>query len=532
MFSLKKKRKVKPFYLKSTDFDFDRISLYFKHSNKSKAYQVISDGTCKDLDFEELFMYLDRTSSVVGQQYLYAVLRTLVEGPVDQFEKIIEHLNEQPKIKKSAVLELNKLNSPGAYYLQRLIYGAIPSKPKWFSLLPILSGLSVCMIILSLIYPTMILGLLLVTTINSLIHYWNKNNVVGHSNTIPQLMVLTKIAKNLVKLNAFNSRIEEIKKAENELNKISVLAFVFKWESKVSDQLSQVFDYILDFLKGIFLIEPIFLFSILGRLDNKRQEVLEVFEAVSALDVAISISAFRQSLPNYAIPHFTRGSNRIQAKGIFHPLTIDPVVNDIDITEDRSMLITGSNMSGKSTLIRAVGINVLLAQTINTVCCESFDLPNMKIFSAIRVSDNLVEDTSYYYAEVKKIKELLEESTSANKNLFLLDELFKGTNTIERIASAKAVLSYLNQGNNYVFAATHDVELTEYLTDSYDNYYFSDTIENGKLSFDYLLKAGTLSQTNAIRILELNGFPSSLTQEAQTLADEINNLKNMSTYFS
>ncbi|WP_456460074.1 MutS-related protein [Reichenbachiella sp.] len=524
MFKTKKKAKPETDrmgQLKHSNFDFDRISLYFKHVEKNDAFQVVDENTCLDLDFEELFMFVDRTSSALGQQYLYATLRTIKDEGNDRFENLIDQIAKQPDIKEKVVSELNRLSGPGSYYLQQLIYGDIPQKPSWFKWLPLLSILSFGSAVLSFIYPTMMLVFLLLASVNSLIHYWNKNNVIGYSNTIPKLILLTKITKAFLKLNVFQERITEVKKSERELRRTLKMAFIFKWESKMTDELSQFFDYILDFLKGIFLIEPIFLFSILERLDRRRSDILELFNAVSILDVAISISLFRNSLPSYSKPHFVEDSGELKAVGLYHPLTINPVANDIHLSNGKSMLITGSNMSGKSTMIRAIGINVLLAQTINTVCSTDFWLPKTKIYSAIRISDDLMDETSYYYAEVKRIKELLKESSSGAQNLFLLDELFKGTNTVERIASGKAVLSFLNEKGNFVFASTHDLELTEYLSNSYCNYHFSEMVENDLISFDYLLREGKLDHTNAIRILELNNFPTVLTEEAKKLAKEI-----------
>jgi DNA mismatch repair ATPase MutS len=185
-------------------------------------------------------------------------------------------------------------------------------------------------------------------------------------------------------------------------------------------------------------------------------------------------------------------------------------------------------MSGKTTFIRTIGINAILAQTINTACAKKFTIPKIKIHSAIRITDNLLDESSYYYEEVKAIKKLINESESEDQNLFLLDELFKGTNTVERISSGKAVLSYLNQNDNIVLAATHDLELTEFLRDSYKYLHFTETIENDKFSFDYKLKEGVLINTNAIRILEINDFPKQLTEEAKAIAKQFRNAKRNS----
>jgi DNA mismatch repair ATPase MutS len=152
-------------------------------------------------------------------------------------------------------------------------------------------------------------------------------------------------------------------------------------------------------------------------------------------------------------------------------------------------------------------------------------MPQWRVFSAIKISDDLLDDTSYYYEEVKTIKKLISECASGNTNLFLLDEIFKGTNTVERIASGKAVLSHLSQNGNTVLVSTHDLELIELLRDSYNYYHFSESVENDVLIFDYKLKPGRLTNTNAIRILEINKFPEEITEEAKALALKIKRQK-------
>ncbi len=507
--------------VKGSDFDFERISLFFLHADKKDAHQIISDSTCQDLDFEELFMHVDRTSSVVGQQYLYATLRTISKDTSTNYENLIKHLNENPKIKKSAILEVSRLNNPGAYYIQRLIFEDNIAKPKWFWVLPTLSNLSIITFIVSFFYPVIVFVLLPIITINIIIHFWNKSNVLGYSNTIPQLLLLHQVTSNLLTLNAILERTDFTKESEKAMHKIANSAIFFKWESKMSGELGQLAAYVLDLIKGAFLIEPIVLFRLLNQLNENKSAINNLFVAVSRVDVALSISSFRESLPYYTIPTFTTEKKSLYANEIYHPLIIDAVPNRLDMKDRKSILISGSNMSGKTTFIRTLGVNTILAQTINTACCKEFVLPRLKVHSAIKISDDLLDDTSFYYAEVKRVKELLIESESQNPNLFLLDELFKGTNTIERIASGKAVLSYLNRKDNLVLASTHDLELTDYLMDSYNYYHFSEVIQKNFLTFDYKLKNGKLNHTNAIRILEINGFPSFVTDEAKMVAKDL-----------
>ena len=176
-------------------------------------------------------------------------------------------------------------------------------------------------------------------------------------------------------------------------------------------------------------------------------------------------------------------------------------------------------MSGKTTFIRTVAINILLAQTINTCFAKAFQLPQTRLFSAIRISDDLLNDKSYYFEEVLTVKNMMTESRLPFNHVFLLDEIFKGTNTVERIAAGKAVLSYLAKlSNNIVFVSTHDIELTDLLSDEYDLYHFTETVQEKQIHFDYQLKAGKLYTKNAIRILEINEYPEEVIEEARSIA--------------
>ena len=184
-------------------------------------------------------------------------------------------------------------------------------------------------------------------------------------------------------------------------------------------------------------------------------------------------------------------------------------------------------MSGKTSFIRAIGINVITGLTLNTCFAKEFNFSRMKIYSAIRISDDLLNDKSYYFEEVITIKAMIDRCDQGNTNLFLLDEIFKGTNTVERISAGKAVLSHLIQSNNIVFVSTHDIELTDLLQQDYELYHFSENVNNNSVDFDYKLKQGKLKTRNAIRILQINGYPESIIREAYEISSEMDQIRSI-----
>lgn len=506
--------------------DFESISLYRQHKDHTGFYQVLEEQTLSDLDFDNLFFYLDRTQSVIGQQMLYDRI-TCIEGKEATTQRLEEHILRFQRSefnRKKSILTLQKLNKRGAYFIQRLIFKPHLEKPKWFKIIPYLSLSPILFLIGCFFYTPLFLLLLLILGVNVMIHFWNKSNILEYANTIPQIARLSKTAQELKQIYPpENPEVwqEAFQKIKNTISKASFL----KWESNLSDDIGQIGDFFMDLIKGLFLIEPILFFSILKKLDSQRDELHLLFRYVGEIDMAISIDSVRQDLPKCCIPEFSSTAQKWSSTGMFHPLISDPVANDLTIIDGKSLLISGSNMSGKTTFIRTLAINALLAQTINTACASSFKIPKYRIHSAIRIADDLMNDTSYYYQEVKAVKRLIAESKSNLPNLILLDELFKGTNTIERVASGKAVLSYLHCPNNLVAASTHDLELMNFLQEEYAFYHFAEHIKDNELIFDYQLKSGQLNQTNAIRILEINDFPASLTTEAKSIAARLRSEK-------
>jgi hypothetical protein len=534
MFKSKKKKRQELLErqknVKDEHFDFERISLFFLHEDHQEAHQIIDDRTLNDLDFEELFISLDRTASSIGQQYLYSKLR-VIPGDVSHsqvYDNYINQLNGNTEQKEDAIIELSKLNNQGAYFLQRLFFGENIQKPKWFWLIQVLSIFMVISLLISIFYPQAMLLALLLASVNILIHFWNKNNILGYSNTIPQLLMLHKVASILDDKGLLLKSQDAVSLSIQALTKIRRSAIFFKWESKSLDEIAQAIDYVLDLIKGAFLIEPIIFFRLLKQIESNKTDIKRIYEMVGQLDIAISLSTWRESLPYFCKPEYSDTSVKTwNSERLYHPLIEKPEANDLEIADQKSILLSGSNMSGKTTFIRTIGINALLAQTINTACAQQLTISNFKIYSAIRIADDLFDNTSYYYEEVKTIKKLSEESQSRYFNLFLLDEIFKGTNTIERIASGKAVLSFLNDSTNLVFCSTHDLELIDYLQKEYEYYHFEETFEESQLTFDYKLKKGSLNNTNAIRILEMNNFPNQITEEAKSLALELMKIKRI-----
>jgi hypothetical protein len=244
-------------------------------------------------------------------------------------------------------------------------------------------------------------------------------------------------------------------------------------------------------------------------------------DRLAQVEAAAALATFADLHPAYGWPTPQSTSSagngtgaEITADALGHPLipVARRVTNEFRLCGIGHMqLITGSNMSGKSTFLRTLGINVCLAQAGGPVCASRFEWTWSRVACCIRVDDSLEAGLSFFYAEVKRLKSILDATHNrmAPPVLFLIDEIFKGTNNRERLIGSRAFIQSLATGNGFGLVTTHDLELTDldktvpHLTNSH----FRETVVAGALEFDYKLRPGPCPTTNALRIMELEGLP-------------------------
>lgn len=510
---------------KMDSFDFENIESYFRKKDNSTAFQSLSDKTCNDLDFQELFMYIDRTNSKVGQQYLYNKLRNIPVDSVENInnERLLDEFTNNSDFRVSVQSQLTKLNDREVYYIATLFQDEILKSPKWYFIVPLLSFTSMLAFIMAFYNSIFFFVILGVSIINFIIHFWNKKNLHNYFSSIPQLSKLNGVAHELYKYDILKEINPNLIKSASVLNKVNSKMSIFNLDAKLQSDQQMFFWLFMELVKIVFLLEPLFLFGTLKRIDTKRKEIEAVFMFVGEIDAIISIASLRKSLNNFCKPKIIVGQKKLFIQDVYHPLIENCVKNSLKVY-DKSILLTGSNMSGKTSFIRTIALNIITGLTINTCFAEHFSMPRVRVFSAIRISDDLINDRSYYFEEVMSIKDMINKSKDGNINLFLLDEIFKGTNTVERISAGKAVLSSLNEGNNIVFVSTHDIELADLLRNEYDLYHFSEIVDHNTVDFDYKLKEGKLKNRNAIRILQINNYPESIIKEAIEISVELDKI--------
>ncbi|UII20370.1 hypothetical protein [Fulvivirga ligni] len=340
--------------LKDESFYFDKIDRYFRKNIPSGTLQTIDDKTWNDLDMDEIFMFLDRTQSQIGQQYLYHTLRSIPNSGqlADQREKLIQQLQQHPNLKKNLLYHLSRLYGHDTYFINMLFQHNHMTRPGWFWLVPVLSFLSVASIVGVFFMPPFLLLIVLLLAVNLGIHYWNKKNLYHYSGAIIQFIKLKQVVKEILKNPELKTDNERLRSSVQQVDHISKKFWLFKLESKVQSDAGQVAEFILELIKGFFLLEPLLLFSAIHDIDSKRDAVECLYQFIGELDVALSVLAIRENSENYCLPQFDEGK-RINAKEMYHPLVVNCVTNHID-TSGLSILLTGSNMSGKTTFIRTL----------------------------------------------------------------------------------------------------------------------------------------------------------------------------------
>ena len=284
-------------------------------------------------------------------------------------------------------------------------------------------------------------------------------------------------------------------------------------------------DLVLDYLNMIFHFDIMGFNRMLKQVRAHAKQVDGLLTVTGRLEALIAAAGFRQSLACWCEPQLEKESpagkqdanQGLFLKGLYHPMLTDPVKNEIEAV--RGVLVTGSNASGKSTFLKAVAINAILAQTVHTCCADSYCGPFVRVMTSMALRDDLESGESYYIVEIRSLKRILDAaSQNGPQVLCFVDEVLRGTNTVERIAASTQILKSLNRPGVCCFAATHDIELTELLKEEYDNYHFEEEIEEGDIRFPYQLIPGKATTRNAIRLLSMMGYDDSIIRAAEGMA--------------
>jgi len=515
LFSFLKKKPVAP------AFDLTKIKWYFNNNDTSNAFQVLTEQTCTDLNLDDFFFRINKTFSCVGQQYMYDRLRRIpLEPEIAGSDNFLQYLKNHKELIDRYQKLLSKLAHENAYYICSLFHDDHPVlSPVMGKVIKILQLMPLLFIAVFIFFAKEIWIIFSAGffVINMILHYRNRMTLSSYLHSVPQFFKLVFIARKLSSETPFDAIRPDIKNRLQSIQQLVGFLSYFKYDDKIETDAAVLLLAVKELISIFFLVEPNILYRSFRLLKEKKADIEAIFAYVGHIDMLQSVARMQKDFPWYCKPEWTEEG--LQMTDVYHPLIEHCVPNTLN-TNGKSILLTGSNMSGKTTFIRTIALNVLSANALDMCFARSFSGRRMKIHSAINLHDNLLESQSFYMKEIMAVKDMLEKTHQSGYNLFILDEIYKGTNTLERIAASKAVLSALAINGNMVFVSTHDIELADLLAGEYDLYHFCEQIEQNQLYFDYLLKQGKLKNHNAIRLLEVVGYPEDVVSEAISITEK------------
>ncbi len=503
--------------LRQSAEEFESISHYFKQ-REAHGF-TIDDITWNDCGMDDIFRMMNAALSSPGEDVLYSWLRepvfdtAAIAGRNDLMEYFSSN-SERRLYMQRILYDVGRMNKMSFYdYISQIKEAGRIGKMKYIT-----AGLmSAAGIILLFVFP--LAGVLLLMPalfINFFIHISQRDKtqtyIRGFSCVIKLIEAGRKIAACTdVELLPLAKRAEIACKA---LSGFETGSFFVTSGGRIGTGLG---DTILEYLKMFFHLDLIKFDSMVATFAGHEEECMDLLDVIGTIDAAIAASSFRQLLPHWCHGSVTE-ETVISGKEMYHPLLRDPVPNSF--TCSGGNLITGSNASGKSTFLKNIAVNQILMQSIDTVPAREWSAPYMKVVTSMALSDNLLGGESYFIVEIRSLKRIVDMAEGSKVPVLgIVDEVLRGTNTIERIAASSKILETLAGGDAVIFAATHDIELSYILESIYRNLHFEEEIAGEDVRFSYKLKEGRAMTRNAIRLLGIAGYSRDVVDAAQNMAE-------------
>lgn len=492
-----------------------------RHSHASGAH-YIDDMTWNDLDMDRVFARINACHTSVGEECLYSLLHSpsMDDAPLREREALLRLLDEHPDLRLKLQVILTRMGKSPASGLLSFGYEAASKQLKYPALYTILTFVPLlCTGLFFVNWATGLFAVLLSLVVNIVVYSFTKVVIDRELAALRYFSTLLWCAKKICRLNLSPEITAELSVHLRVFKKVAG-----KISSISKDRLSDA-DMFFDYLRVPFLSDIRNYNKALTLIEKNADAFRALYEHVGALDAAVTILSFRKSLPHWCCPEFT-DERAIIAEGIYHPLLNTPVPNDAHIS--RGCLVSGSNASGKSTYIKALAVNGIFAQTIHTCTAHSFHTPLALVMTSMAVRDDIAAGESYFITEIKSLRRIL-NAVQEQYCVCYIDEILKGTNTIERIAASAAVLNFLGAQPCLCVAATHDIELTRMLAERFDNCHFAEQITDEGMCFDYRIKPGPSNTRNAIRLLDYMKFDAHIVDEAQRMVKDFEQTGSWST---
>lgn len=493
---------------------------------KHPSSHQVDDITWDDLDMNHLFERMNYTQSSCGEEFLYHTLRTPVfrEEELNKLEEKVQYFNRNEDKRVDTQFLCSKLGKLGKYSLyDYLDHLDLLGEVKYFPLL--IWDFALVLSVLLMIYSLPIGMLVLVGVIchNILVYFKKKKEIEPYIISFGYIFNMLSILQDLTLLldeSLFSDEITSLQNCKAQMKQFKRGSFLVM-NPRNSNLGSNPFEILIDYACMILFVDLLKFNQMLALVRGQIETIEKCLKVIGSLETEISIGLYRTSLKNgYCIPCF--GEERLEAVNCYHPLLTEPVKNSV--AKVNNVLLTGSNASGKSTFLKTIAVNLLFAETIHTCTADSFGTDFFEVITSMSLKDSLLDGDSYYIAEIKAIKRMFDKikdnRPESVKVFCFLDEILRGTNTVERIAGAAQILKALAATDSKCFAATHDIELTDLLESYFANYHFEESVEKDDIFFSYELLEGKATSRNAIKLLQCMGFDQTLVEEAEERATQ------------
>ena len=512
----KNRSRMKFYYGRWRDVYYsDEVLSIIKEYTQSKEC-LIDEITWNDLNMDDVFQKINHTWSFAGEDYLYYLMHVPVNSKKDwkDQEELIRYYQEHERER----IELQMLFAKIGKYHSASIYSYICRSIEMNTHTPLvhyLCPIALAIAIGSLFFnPAEGVGFLILVVITNIGLYFSKRRAIENSmQALQYFLNLQKVAGDILKKKLVVNEYyrEMLQKDYTSVKKYLGWTTMLKPADWGNQSLEEI---ILDYFRLVTHLDNILFYRCMRRLKQNMNAVENLITTMGFLESIIAIGSLRKALPYYCVPEFSEG-RQLEIQDAYHPLIEEPIANSI--CAEKGILITGSNASGKSTFLKTVAINAIMAQGLHTCAANIYRGPWCHIFSSMALRDNIYQGESYFIAEIKALKRILEAKDENLPVLCFVDEVLRGTNTVERIAASTQVLREFQRRNILCFAATHDIELTFLLENEFENYHFQEQIQDGEVLFDYRLYKGRSNSRNAIRLLELLGYETDIVEGANEM---------------
>ena len=504
-----------------TEPELRKIRSYFDLTREEDRFTV-DDITWNDLDMDSIFITINHCFSSVGEEKLYSMLRTPVfsREELSERERLIRAFSGNTSLREKLWVNYATQGRTKKYSMAEFLdqFRDLRLKPDSTYIFHLV--LPFIFIAVIFIRPVMgIFSLILAIGYNIYTYYTQKGSIEPYYVSLSAIAYLIASAEKVA-----DADDPEIKDYTGELRELLKPLRAIKrrvsWLGTGVTGTGDIAQILMDYIRMTTHVDFLVFNRMVGMILNHEAEILKLMDTMGYLEALISVASYRETLPFYCNGEFDSEEKRgLYIKDGYHPLIPEPVANSVH--ENRPLLITGSNASGKSTFLRMAALAVLMSETLNTVHAHSYRAPFYRLYSSMALRDDIQSSESYYIVEVKSLKRVLDAipDREAPPVIVFVDEILRGTNTVERIAASSEILKMMEEEGAMTVAATHDIELTHMLEDRYANYHFTEEVSDGEILFSYILHPGRSETRNAIRLLSVMGYNEKIVREAEETAE-------------